>query len=203
VAALGEREVLVEEGPCLGDHRRAASRVVRRAPLLTVVLGEHVGAVERVVERPPAGVGRVGREPRVEHRHHQLRSGLHGDRIVDVLRLDAEVLGLVDEVADVAQHLQVRRLVGDRSGVRGVPLVELALELLAPLEQLAVARGEVGEDGLDAAPERGLVEPRAGQRLVAHERVQLRGDLQPADGDPISHEIHFPLTALRNSLSAI
>ena len=83
-----------------------ALRVVRRAALPAVVLGEHVGAVERVVERAPAGVGRVGGEPRVEHGYDELRAGLDGDLLVHVAGLDREVGGLLDEVAEVAEQLR-------------------------------------------------------------------------------------------------
>ena len=177
VAAVLEREVLVEEAACPRDHGRTTLGVVRRPALLAVVLGEGVGAVERVIERAPAGVGGVGGEARVEHRNDELRAGLDGDLFVDVAGLDAEVGGLVDEVAEVAKQLDVRRLVADRARVLLVPLVELLLELVAAGQQLAVARGEVAQDRLDTAPEGGLVDTGPGQRLVAHECVQDGGDL--------------------------
>ncbi len=200
VAALGEREVLVEEGARLRDHGRAPLRVVRRSALLAVVLGEGVGAVERVVERAPAGVGGVGGEPRVEHRYDELRAGLDGDLLVHVAGLDGEVGGLVDEVAQVAEQLDVRRLVADRARVLLVPLVELLLELVAPGQQVAVARGEVGEDRLDAGPEGALVDTRPGQCLVAHERVQDGGDLQASDSHPITDAVNHDVYLLVASL---
>ncbi len=193
VAALLEREVLVEEGARPRDHGRTALGVVR-APvwpglsLLAVVLGEGVGAVEGVVERAPAGVGGVGGEPRVEHRHDELRAGLDGDLPVHVAGLDGEVGGLVDEVAEVAEQLDVRRLVANRARVLLVPLVELLLELVAAGQQLAVAGGEVTQDRFDTGPEGVLVHTRPGQRLVAHECVQHGGHLEPADGHSISHD---------------
>jgi len=184
MAAALEREVLVEEGPRPRDDLGPAGGVVAGSLLLAVVLVDHVGAVERVVERAPPRVGGVGREPRVQHRDDELWPGLRRDLLVDAGGPDREVLRLLDQVADVAEHLHVGRLVPDRAGVRLVPRVQLLLELLATGQQRPVAGCELPQDLLEATPERRLVDPAAGQRLVADERAQRLCDSEPSDVHP-------------------
>ena len=96
--------------------------------------------------------------------------------------------GLVDEVAEVAEQLDVGRLVAHRARVLLVPLVEPGLELVATGQQLAVAGDEVAQDRLDAGPEGGLIDTRPGQRLDAHELMQDGGDLEASDSDAVNHD---------------
>ena len=139
-----EREVGVEEVAAATDHLVAARLVVALTRREVAVVRNDVGAVERVVERAPAGVDGVGREAGVEQRDDQLGAGDPGDLVVDALGRDADQLGLVEEVADLAEVGLVGLGLG-AAGVLPVPVVELRLQLLAPLEQRPLAGREVGE----------------------------------------------------------
>ena len=106
--ARRQRHRLVEELAGVGDHLVAAHLVVAAALLGAVGLGDHVGAVQRVVQRAPAGVGGVEREPRVEHRHHELRAGGRGDLGVDTRGGDGEVGGFGLQITDFGEELPGR-----------------------------------------------------------------------------------------------
>ena len=153
VRAGGQREVGVEEGAAARDHLVAADLVVLVARREFAVVRHHVAAVERVVQRAPPGVDRVGGEAGVEQRHHELRAGDLGHLVVDAGRGHRDVVGLVEQVADVAQERRVGIGVGP-PGVLAVPVVDLLLQLLTPREQLAVARGQVAHDRAEPVPER-------------------------------------------------
>ena len=129
--ARRQRHRLVEELARVGDHLVAANPVVAGALLGAVGFRDDVGAVQRVVQRTPAGVGRVEREPRVEHRHHQLRAGGRGDLVVDTGGGDGEVIGFGQQIADFGEELAVRLDVDRLDDAVPVPLVDLGLQLVA------------------------------------------------------------------------
>jgi hypothetical protein len=115
MAALRERRDFVEERAAIGDHARAARGVV--APGGRIHRQDGIGAIQRVVQADPAGIGRIQRIARVADGHHELRAGDGGDLRIDVGRVDADALRLIDQIADAAQEGGVR---GD---VEGLPLV--------------------------------------------------------------------------------
>jgi hypothetical protein len=63
--------------------------------------------------------------------------------------------------------------------------VDLRLQRVAMIEEGAVARGHVADDGGEPRPEGVRLHARARQRLVHHEVVQNPRDLEPAHLDAI------------------
>ena len=186
VRAVGEREVLVEEGPATGDDLVAADLVVVVPGGELALLRDHIRAVEGVVQRAPASVHGVGGEPRVEQRDDQLRAGDAGNLVVDVVGADLEVGRLVEQVADLLEEGGVGLRVG-HAWVLAVELVDAGLQLVAPGEQLAVARREVVDDRVRPVPESLRVDARGGQGLLLDEAVQARGDSEPSDLNTLCH----------------
>ena len=206
--ARRERDGTVEEPASVGDDLVAAHLVVSLPLLGTVGLGDDVGAVQRVVERAPPGVGRVERKARVEDRHHQLRTGCGGDLVVDTRGGDREVRGLLLQVADAGEELLVvvGLEVADDAGP--VPLVDLRLQPVAAGEQVLVLRGQIGDELVDAGPERVGVEVGTRQRLTVDEVVQHGGDAQVTHRHAFGHGSSLAGTcasgsACRMHLSAI
>jgi hypothetical protein len=138
VAALGQGCRLIEEFAGARHHLLATSLVVSAAAGRAVVLRDRVGAVERVVKAAPAGIG---------DRHHELRSGHMGDLLVHIPGRDREVLGLGLEIFDVAQEALVIRLVMGLAGTGTMVVVDLALQRIPDLQQLAVAGRELPHEG--------------------------------------------------------
>jgi hypothetical protein len=130
----------------VGHDLPAADRVELLATFRAALLGDGVRAVEGVVERAPAGVGGVEGIARVRDRHHELRARDAGDLVVDVGGADREVRRLGNEVADVAQEALVSGAVEGLAGAGAVVVVDPLLELVAALEQGAVARREVAHE---------------------------------------------------------
>ena len=182
-----QRGGLIEEPARVGDHQVAAHPVVAVALLGAVGLRNDVGAVQRVVQRAPARIGGVQREPRVEHRHHQLRAGGRGDLRVDARRGDGEVGGLGQQVADLGEEGLVCLGIVRFEDAVPVPLVDLGLQLVAPGQQLLVLRCQIGHHLVHTRPEGVGVDAGAGQRLVADEVVQHLGDAQVAHDDAVCH----------------
>ena len=98
-----------------------------------------------------------------------------------------DVVGLVEEVADLGEERGVLLRVGP-PGMLPVEVVDAGLQLLAPGEQLAVARRQVVDDRVQARPERVRLDPRARERLLGHEAVQALGHAEPADLDSVAHD---------------
>ena len=190
--AGGQRNGAVEEFPRVGDDLVAAHWVIAGVGaglhlLGAVVLRDHVGAVQRVVQRTPAGVGGVEREPRVEDRHHQLRTRGRGDLVVDTGGGDGEVVRLGLQVADLGEELLVAVGVDRLDDVLAVVLVDLRLQVLAAGEQVLILRAEIGDDLVDARPEAVRVDVGARKRLVVDEVVQHLGDAQVPHRHAVGH----------------
>ena len=173
VAALGQREVLVEQPVGLGDDLRAAALVVAGRQL--VLERQRVGAVQRVEQRAPPGVGGVERVARHGRRDDELRPGHLGDLAVDPRHADRGLLER-QQVADLGEEGLQR--VDVAGAVLAVPGVDLLLQLVAPLQQLldppAEALLQVGGD----RPEPLGLQVEAGEQLTRHEVGQRRLDLQ-------------------------
>ena len=187
VRRAGQRRRLVEEAARVVDDALAAHRVVALALLGAAGLGDRVGAVERVVQRAPARIGGVERIARVEDRHDELRSGLHGELGVDVGRRDLHALGVRLQVADRFEEAAVRHHVGDRPRVLAMPGVDLGLQPVALGEQRDVLRREVVNQRVEALPEIGARQAGDRQHPVFDEAVQLGGDLQAMAGGACGH----------------
>ncbi|MNE54064.1 hypothetical protein D3C80_1488230 [compost metagenome] len=67
--------------------------------------------------------------------------------------------------------------------MRPMPVVQLALQFVAALQQVAVATAEPRQQPLDPGPEGLGRHPRPRSRLITHKAVQFGGDLQTAVAD--------------------
>jgi hypothetical protein len=70
-----------------------------------------------------------------------------GDLLVHIPGRDREVLGLGLEISDVAQEALVVRLVMGLAGTGTMVVVDLALQRIPDLQQLAVAGRELPHEG--------------------------------------------------------
>jgi hypothetical protein len=70
-----------------------------------------------------------------------------GDLLVHIPGRDREVLGLGLEISDVAQEALVIRLVMGLAGTGTMVVVDLALQRIPDLQQLAVAGRELPHEG--------------------------------------------------------
>ena len=178
MAARGQRGGLVEHAAREGDDLSTTHRVVASGLLGAAVLGDRIGAVERVVQAAPARIRGVEGIARVHDRHHQLRAALRGDLGIDVGGADLEGLRQRLQVTDLGEESLVRGHVPDRAGVRAVPVVERRLQPVSLGQQGGVLRCEVGDDGVEADPERVGGDPGAGQHLLLDEVGEDGGDVQ-------------------------
>ncbi len=186
MAAERQRRGLVENLAGLGNHAGATDRVVAATARGPAILGEGVGAVQGIVQAAPAGICRVQRVARVGHRHDELRSGHAGDLGIDTLRADREVRRLRLQIADPTQEFPIGIRIGRLAAVFQMPAVDLALQLIAPVEQRLVTRRKIADQRGQSRPECCLIDPGAGNRLGIDEIVQRARDLHAAGG----HEIH-------------
>ena len=182
VGTLGERGDLVEKRAGPGDDSTTADRVVSLAGFAAVGVRDDVGSVEGVVQRAPAGVGGIECVAAVEDGDDELRAGDAGDLFVDVGGADRLVGGTLDEVADGAQELlELGRIRLARVGAMVV--VELALQLLAAGEELAVARGELSDDVGQSLPQALRGNPGTSAENVGGVVMQGVGDVEAGDVD--------------------
>mmetsp|Transcript_126768 Transcript_126768/g.344118 ORF Transcript_126768/g.344118 Transcript_126768/m.344118 type:complete len:284 (+) Transcript_126768:1496-2347(+) len=148
-----QREVPGQEGV----HKRKGvqgpglrPRPRRRGP-------EDVGGVDGVEEGAPASVAGVEHESHLVDGAHELRPGHGPDLAVHVLgaRLGRARLRL--QVADAAEEVDVLAVLAQRRRRRlwvlCVPPVDAPLHVLAPLQQLGVARPELLGEPVEAGPE--------------------------------------------------
>ncbi len=68
-----------------------------------------------------------------------------------------------------------------------MPGVQFQLQAIALGEQRTVLRREVVDQGIEAGPEGGAVDPAAGQNFVVDEALQVGGDLQAIEGYAFGH----------------
>ncbi len=147
-----ERHGGVEEGLGLGDHLVAARLVVALSAFARI-MRDRVGAVEGVVERAPACIGGVQRIARIGQRHDQLRTADLADLLVDISGLDLVGRGLRLEITDLFQEGGVCVDVELLALVGAMPAVDLVLQGIALLQELAVLRSEIPDDGGKPGPE--------------------------------------------------
>ena len=184
VAAGRQRHGGIEERLGLGDHLVAARLVVTLAAFARVVR-DRVGAVEGVVERAPARIRRVQRVARVGQRHDQLRAADLADLFVDIGGLDLLRRRLRHEIADLLQEGGVGVEVERLALVGAVPVVDLGLQRIADLEQLAVLRPQLLDDGGEPGPERIRRNPGFRGRFLGDEIEKDGRDLQSVGVDTL------------------
>src|SRR6185312_1368952 len=136
-----------------------------------------VRAVEGIVERAPARVRGVQRVARIGEGNHELRAADLADLLVDISGLDVPCRGLGQEIANLPQVGGIGIEV-ELALVGAMPGVDLLLEGIAHLQQVAVLRPEVADDRGQSRPERIRVDPGPGRRLLRDEIEQDGGDLQ-------------------------
>ena len=175
-APILQRHRQIEEGAHRLDHRAAAVRIITAEARRRGV--ERVGAIIGVVETAPAGVGGVEQEAGVEHGHNQLRTGHDRDFRIDVLGGDGEIVGLGNQIADIAQEGAVfGRILRLARPVR-VPVVDLQLQRVAPCQQRPVARNQTVQQGGKPLPERGRIAAQRRQHIAFDKLRQSRIDLK-------------------------
>ncbi len=180
--AFAQRCGAVQHVAGVGNDLGTALRVVAFAFFAAILFSDHVGAVQRVIQRAPARVGGVQCVARIEHRHHQLRAGLHSKFRVDLGGGDADFFRHLVQVTNFFQEAAVSRHVGDRAGMGFVPSILLRLQAVTLGQQSDIFWRQVGDDGVEAFPECGALDADAGQHALFDELVQRRGDLQAVAG---------------------
>ncbi len=174
-----QRRRLIQNGAGAGDDLSAAFDViaarVRR-------LAQRVRAVEGVIQAAPARIGGVQQVAGVGQGHDQLRPSQGRDLGVDVRRLGPNAVAFRLDVADLAQIGLIGRLIR-LARIGAMPVVQLALQLVAAFQKVAVAAAKLSQQSLDTSPEGVSADARIRRRLIANEGVQLCGDLQRAVAD--------------------
>ncbi len=174
-----QRRRLIQKRAGAGDDLGAAFDVIA-ARLRR--LAQRIRAVEGVIQAAPARIGGVQQVAGVGQGHDQLRPSQGRNLGVDVRRLGPHAVAFRLDVADLAQINLISVLIR-LARIGAVPIVQLALQLIAAFQQIAVAAAEAGQQTLDAGPEACGAHARIRRRLIAHEGVQFGGDLQAAVAD--------------------
>ena len=152
MAADRERHRLVEEFAHVADDLLAADRVVPGGFFTALHFENDIGAIERIVKTVPARIGSIQRVARVVHRHHQLRTGDHGDLVVDVFGRYLEFPGFRQQVSDLLEEGLV--LLGiDLARVGFVPVVDLGLQPITLVQQFAILRSQFIQNTCQRLPE--------------------------------------------------
>ena len=188
MTACIERKVRIQKVAHVADDPGAALCVVAAGASRTVIVRDRIGAVERIVQAAPARIGRIQCVAGIVHRHHQLRPGHVRNLRVDVGGGDAECCRFGRKIADVPQERLVGRRVEIRSGMPPVPVVDLRLEQVAPLEELRVARRQTAHERGESAPKGRFVHAGARHCFVVDEAVQRRIDIDVIYADRLWHE---------------
>ena len=181
MAAGGKRRGGVEKRFRFGDHPVAARLVIALG--LAGLVRDDVGAVERVIEAAPARIGGVERVARVGQRHHELRAANLADLLVDVRRLDRLCRRLGQQIADVLQERGVGVHVERLAFLFAVPAIDLGLQRIARLQEIAQLRREIAHDPCEPRPERIRRHAGAGRGLLGDEIGEDRRHLQAVSVD--------------------
>ena len=166
MAGAGDRENLVQEDPPPGHHAGSPAAFIAARGWQRV---HRVGAIKAVIQAAPARISCIQRVAGIRHRHHQLRPWNLGDFGVDVRCLDREGWSLRQQIADLGKESLVGGMVMRLAAPGDVPGVDLCLKLVAPGQQGAVLRREVGQQGGEPGPEGPGLDAGAGQGLVLDE----------------------------------
>ena len=190
MGADGERRRLIQNLAGLGDDARAAVCIVAGTARRTAIFRDDVGPVQRIVQAAPAGVRSIQRIARIGYRNDKLRAGNGGDLGIDIFGADREVRRLRLQIAYAAQEVRIVGEVDRPAAAFQVPRIDLALQLIAPLEQGLVARRQIADQSAESLPECGRLDAGPGDRLVVDKVVQRACNLHAAGG----LIIHFQAT---------
>jgi hypothetical protein len=185
VAAAAEGDGLIKDGaPARHDSLTAYLVVCTRASG-AAVLRDGIRAIECIVEAAPADVCGIQRISRVGERHDELGSGNYRDLVIDISGADSKIVPFGQNIADVTQKTLVVAQIKWLAGALTMILIDARLELVANLEQLAIARAAVAQQLGKAAPERFSRDARSRRCLLFDELMQGLGNAQAADPDII------------------
>src|SRR6266496_1518026 len=150
-----------------------------------VFLRDGIRAIECIVEAAPARVCGIQRISRVGERHNELRPGNYRDLVIDISGADSKIIAFWQNIADVTQKPLVLAQIKWLAGALTMILIDAGLELVANLEQLAIARAAVAQQLGKAAPERFSRDACSRRCLPFDELIQGLGNAQAADPDVI------------------
>src|SRR5262249_16112646 len=148
------------------------------------VLRDDIRAIECIVEAAPARVCGIQRISRVGERRDELGPGNYRDLVIDIGGSDRKTVAFWQNIADFTHQLIVVAQIKWLAGALTMVLIDAGLELVANLEQLAIARAAVGQQLGKAAPERFSRDARS-RGCVFDELLQGLGNAQAADPDVI------------------
>ena len=190
MGADGERRRLIQNLSGLRDDAGATVRVIARTTRRTAIFRDDVSPVERIVQTAPARIRSIQRIPRVRYRNDELWAGNGGDLGIDVFGGDQEISGFRLQIAYAAQEVRIVSEVDRPAAALQVPRIDLALQLIALLEQGLVARRQIADQSTKAFPECGGLHAGPRDRFVVDKVVQRPCNLHAAGG----LEIHFQAT---------
>jgi len=184
VLAARKRRGLIEEVSCPGNHAGPAHGVI--APGLRAI-AHGIGAIQGIVEAAPAGIGSIECIARIHDRHNQLRARNGSDFVIDIGRIDLEVIAFGQQVADLLKEGRVGRCIMALARPGLVPGVDPGLQRIARRQQFAVARAQLVNQFGQSLPEGVGCNTGSGQSLGVDHLVQAAVDLQSVKADAVSH----------------
>src|SRR5262244_2388127 len=178
VAAAGEWDGLIKHGAHARHDSLTAYLVVRTCADGAAVLRDGIRAIECIVEAAPARVCGIQRISRVGERRDELGPGNYRDLVISISGADSKIIAFWQNIADVTQKPLVVAQIKWRAGALTVILIDAGLELVANLEQLAIARAAVAQQLGKAAPERFSRDARSRRCLLFYQFMQGLGNAQ-------------------------
>ncbi len=106
---------------------------------------------------------------------------------IDVGGGDRKIIAFGLQITDVGQERFERRDAGPLTRSGEIPLVDLRLQVVALLQQLAVARSEVADHLTQLAPEVVRVHASAGRNLIADQVIEFFGNIEAANLNGVHH----------------
>ena len=185
MAAAGEWDGLIKHGAPARHNSLTAYLVVRTCAGGAAVLRDGIRAIECIVEAAPARVCGIQRISRVGERHDELGPSNYRDLVIDISGADSKIVAFWQNIADVTQKALVVAQIKWLAGALTMILIDAGLELVANLEQLAIARAAVAQQLGKAAPERFSRDACSRRCLPFDELIQGLGNAQAADPDVI------------------
>ena len=185
IGTAGQRRRLIQERLGPRHDTRAPRRII--GPLGRQI-AQRIRAVEGVIQTAPPRIGRVQQEPRIQDRHHQLRSRQRRQLGVHIPGRDGEGGRLLNQIADLAQETSRRHGVVRLSAPCAIPVVDLGLKVVAFGQQGPVLRRKPAEHIRHAGPEAARFDAQPRQHLGFDEACEFRCDAQSGAVEIVGHE---------------
>ena len=195
-AAIGQRDCLVHEALGSRDDRCAAFLII--AARLSRRGVERIGPVEGIIQAAPSRIGSIEEEARIEDRDNQLRPGHGRDLRIDILGSDREVARLRDKITDFLEEIAIIGGIVRLSGMRLVPAVDLALQILSRVEKRGIARCEFAKQRCQSLPEGPGILAQRRQDVCFDKSGKLPVDFDTGARHVIAHGT--PLGSLRPAM---